>query len=499
MAEESTTEHPSTRQIEGVVSDRLHAILSEITAEIKDRLKADRVSVFLFDRENCELWSVVSQEKKTMCLDARLGIAGHVAMTGEVVNVEDAYEHPLFYKEVDLETGYRTRTLLAVPLRNSRGEVMAVGEAVNKYKGRFTSADAEAMQTLVTPIAKTLEGISFKKPGGVIHTFERPGEGFSTQKIVGMSHKVESIIRLIDQIRDCSVDVLIQGESGTGKELVARALHYNSPRANGPFVALNCAALPDNLVEAELFGIERGVATGVERRTGKFEAANRGTLFLDEIGDLSLTAQAKLLRALQERAVDRVGNTKPIPIDIRIIAATNRDLLGAIREKQFREDLYYRVKVIRVQTPPLREITEDIPLLANHFLEKHCQDMNVDLKSFTPAALQCLMGYAWPGNNRQLENEVKRLIAFVRGTSIKEEHLDPTIRNLDTPAPAEQESKEPAPVPPPTRTLPEAIDSLERRMIEEALRKSAGNKQKAAQALGLSRQGLIKKLKRLGL
>ena len=212
MAEESTTEHPSTRQIEGVVSDRLHAILGEITAEIKDRLKADRVSVFLFDRENCELWSVVSQEKKTMCLDARLGIAGHVAMTGEVVNVEDAYEHPLFYKEVDLETGYRTRTLLAVPLRNSRGEVMAVGEAVNKYKGRFTGADAEAMQTLVAPIAKTLEGISFKKPGGVIHTFERPGEGFSTQKIVGMSHKVESIIRLIDQIRDCSVDVLIQAK-----------------------------------------------------------------------------------------------------------------------------------------------------------------------------------------------------------------------------------------------------------------------------------------------
>ena len=157
-----------------------------------------------------------------------------------------------------------------------------------------------------------------------------------------MSHKVESIIRLIDQIRDCSVDVLIQGESGTGKELVARALHYDSPRANGPFVALNCAALPDNLVEAELFGIERGslpASSGAQANSRR----NRGTLFLDEIGDLNLTAQAKLLRALQERAVDRVGTTKPIPIDIRIIAATNRDLLGAIREKQFREDLYYRV------------------------------------------------------------------------------------------------------------------------------------------------------------
>ncbi|HEY7556808.1 MAG TPA: sigma-54-dependent Fis family transcriptional regulator [Candidatus Binatia bacterium] len=499
MDGDTTTEPPSTRQIDGVSSDRLRAVLSEITAKIKERLHADRVSIFLFDREKCELWSVVSQEKKTMCLDARLGIAGHVAMTGNVVNVEDAYEHPLFYKEVDLETGYRTRTVLAIPLRNSRGEVIAVGEAVNKSKGRFTDEDAEAMQTLVAPVAKTLEGMSFKKPNGVTDAYQRPGEGFSTQKIVGMSHKVESIIRLIDQIRDCTVDVLIQGESGTGKELVARALHYNSPRANGPFVALNCAALPDNLVEAELFGIEKGVATGVERRTGKFEAANRGTLFLDEIGDLNLTAQAKLLRALQERAVDRVGNVKPILVDVRIIAATNRDLFGAVREKQFREDLYYRVKVIHVQTPPLREITEDIPLLANHFLEIHCRAMNVELKTFTPGALQCLMSYAWPGNNRQLENEVKRLIAFVRGTSIKEEHLDPTIRNLDSPAPAVRGAKEPTPAPPSTPTLPEAIDSLERRMIEEALRKSAGNKQKAAQALGLSRQGLIKKLKRLGI
>jgi Nif-specific regulatory protein len=497
MDGDTTTEHPSTRRIDGVASDRLDALLSEITGKIKERLQADRVSIFLFDRENCELWSLVSQEKKTMCLDARLGIAGHVAMTGEVVNVEDAYEHPLFYKEVDLETGYRTRTLLAVPLRNSRGEVIAVGEAVNKSKGRFTGEDAEAMQTLVAPVAKTLEGISFKKPGGVTDAYERTGDGFSTRKIVGMSHKVESIIRLIDQIRDCSVDVLIQGESGTGKELVARALHYNSPRANGPFVALNCAALPENLVEAELFGIEKGVATGVERRIGKFEAANRGTLFLDEIGDLNLSAQAKLLRALQERAVDRVGNVKPIPIDIRIIAATNRDLFGAVREKQFREDLYYRVKVIHVQTPPLREITEDIPLLANHFLEKHCRAMNVELKSFTPAALQCLMGYAWPGNNRQLENEIKRLVAFVRGKSIKEEDVDAAIRSSDIPAPAGRESKEPAPSP--TPTLPEAVDALERRMIEDALRKSAGNKQKAAQALGLSRQGLIKKLKRLGI
>jgi Nif-specific regulatory protein len=497
MDSDSTTANPANRSLDNVVSDRLHASLTEITAKIKERLQSDRVSIFLFDRESCELWSVVSEEKKTMRLDARLGIAGHVAMTGEIVNVEDAYEHPLFYKEVDQETGYRTRTLLAVPLTNSRGEVIAVGEAVNKYHGRFTAEDAQAMQSLLAPISKALEDVRLKKPGGAGANHEKPEEGFATQKIVGMSHKMESIIRLIDQIRDCSVDVLIQGESGTGKDLVAKALHYNSPRAHRPFVALNCAALPENLVEAELFGIEKGVATGVDRRIGKFEAANGGTLFLDEIGDLSLAAQAKTLRVVQERAVDRVGNIKPIPIDVRIIAATNRDLLKAVGEKQFREDLLYRLKVIYIQMPPLREITEDVPLLANHFLEKHCQAMGVELKSLTAALMQCFVRYSWPGNNRQLENEVKRLIAFVRGKSIREEHLAPELRNYnDTVAePTTSETAKPAPLPP--QTLPAAVEALERRMIDAALTECRGNKQKAAQVLGLSRQGLIKKLKRL--
>ena len=481
---------------------RVQSALTEVAAEIKNRLQADRVSVFLFDRESCELWSVVSQETRTMCLDARLGIAGHAALTGQVVNVADAYEHPLFYKEIDLKTGYRTRTLLAVPLKNHRNEVIAVGEVVNKYQGSFSDEDATTMQSLLAPFAKTLERIPLKKPGSITETQAHLPEGFSTQKIVGMSHKTEAIIRLIDQIRDSSVDVLIQGENGTGKELVAKALHFSSPRANRPFVALNCAALPDNLVEAELFGIEKGVATGVERRIGKFEAASGGTLFLDEIGDLSLAAQAKILRVLQERAVDRVGGGKPIPIDVRIIAATNRDLYASIKAKQFREDLYYRIKVIHIQTPPLREIREDIPALANHFLEKHCKMMGVELKSFGPGAMQTLMRYHWPGNNRQLENEVKRAIASVRSKTITEEHLDASIRNsesFDVPKPAAQEAKPSTPVAPTAQTLGDAVEALERRMIDDALRQCHGNKQKAAQVLGLSRQGLIKKLKRLGL
>ncbi|HXV80942.1 MAG TPA: sigma-54-dependent Fis family transcriptional regulator [Candidatus Binatia bacterium] len=483
------------------------SLLELITIETKALLKADRVSIFLLDREKCELWSVISQEKRIMRFDARLGIAGSVAMTGQTINVPDAYDHPLFYKEVDLKTGYRTQTLLAVPLRNLRGEIIGVGEAINKETGLFTDEDAEILQTLAAHVSDTIETTQLERQlqdYPLRKENDRPedaGGGFSTRNIIGMSYRIQSIIRLIDQIRDCSVDVLIEGESGTGKELVAKALHHSSPRSKHPFVAVNCAALPDNLVEAELFGIEKGVATGVDRRIGKFEEAQGGTLFLDEIGDLSLASQAKILRVLQERAVDRVGGRGSVPIDIRVIAATNKDLEAAIKERTFREDLYYRLKVIHIQTPPLREVREDITGLANHFLNKYCEAMQTDPKQFAPPALQSLQSYAWPGNARQLENEVKRLVASVRGKVIAEEQLDSSIRNGQDPvtvpptvaAPAKQSLSGRR------QTLPEAVEALERTMIEEALRETRGNKQQAAQILGLSRQGLIKMLKRLGL
>ena len=517
-AQTPTLEIPPS-QSESKHADRLRAILNVckrmtsvgdvislldlITIETKALLKADRVSIFLLDREKCELWSVISQEKKIMRLDARLGIAGSVAMTGQTINVADAYEHPLFYKELDLQTGYRTKTLLAVPLRDLRGEIIGVGEAINKSEGLFTDEDAELLQTLAAHVSDTIETTQLERqlqdhplpkendrPAGIV-------SGFSTQNIIGMSYRIQSIIRLIDQIRDCSVDVLIEGESGTGKELVAKALHHSSPRAKHPFVAVNCAALPDNLVEAELFGIEKGVATGVDRRIGKFEEANGGTLFLDEIGDLSLSAQAKILRVLQERSVDRVGGRGTVPIDIRVIAATNKNLEGAIKDRTFREDLYYRLKVIHIDTPSLRDVPEDIPDLANHFLNKYCQFMQTELKQFTPGALQSMLSYTWPGNARQLENEVKRLVASVRGKSITGDHLDASIRNPETVMEKPLTQEKPAPQLSSSRSLPVAVESLERRMIEDALRESGGNKQKAAQTLGLSRQGLIKKLKRL--
>jgi Nif-specific regulatory protein len=469
-----------------------------VTKEAKALMGADRVSIFLFDRDRCELWSAISQENKIMRLDARLGIAGKVAMTGQPINVADAYEHPLFYKDIDLQTGYRTRTLLAVPLRNLKGEVIGVCEAINKHEGTFNDEDSEILETLAAHAADAFETAQFRRfienqrsPSSALNGLPLKS-GFPTQNIIGMSHRIQGIIRLINQIEESSVDVLIQGEMGTGKELVAKALHYNSPRAEGPLVALNCAALPDNLVEAELFGIEKGVATGVERRIGRFEQADGGTLFLDEIGDLSLTAQAKILRVLQERSIDRIGGKKPTTIDVRVIAATNKDLEQAIKERTFRADLYYRLKVVHVQTPPLRDVPEDIPLLANHFLAKYCKAIQMEPKEFTSEALECLKGYPWPGNARQLENEIKRLVASVRGKTIHEDDLDILIRSLRRNT--EDDHGEVVS----SRSLPAAVEQLERQLIQEALRDCGGNKQKAAHVLGLSRQGLIKKLKRLG-
>ena len=487
------------------------SLLELITTEATALLHADRASIFLLDREKCELWSVITheKEKRILLFDARLGIAGAAAMNGQTINVADAYEHPLFFKEVDQKIGYRTKTLLAVPIRNARGEIIGVGEAINKKSGMFTDEDVNTLQALAAHVCDAIETTQIDRvlPGQQDNEIGKEiGGEFSTRNIIGMSHRIQAVVRLIDQIRDSSVDVLIQGESGTGKELVAKALHYNSPRSRHPFVAVNCAALPESIVEAELFGIERGIATGVDRRIGKFEEAQGGTLFLDEIGDLSLPSQAKILRVLQERSVTRVGARTAVPLDLRIIAATNKDLEREIKDGHFRVDLYYRLKVIHIETPALREVPEDIPLLANHFLEKYSKSIKTEPKQFTPAALECLTSYQWPGNERQLENEIKRLVASVRGTAIGEEHIDPSIlapektiegstvsSALTKPGMEKVSEASPRSL----KSLPDAVEALERRMITEALRESGGNKQKAAQALGLSRQGLIKKLKRL--
>ncbi len=473
----------------------LPVLLDLIARDTARLLEADRASIFLLDRLKGELWSQVALGSEPIRFDASQGIAGACVQKGETINVVDVREHPLFFAGVDADKGYETRSILALPLRNHTGEIVGAFEVLNRKEGSFTEDDEVLARALASQAAVAIETAQLveelqKHRDQLIdentQLRKEVEEKFSTRNILGGSEKLQAVLRLIDQIRDSSVDVLITGESGTGKELYAKAIHYSSPRAHSPLVALNCAAMPDNLLESELFGIEKGVATGVDRKPGKFELAHGGTLFLDEIGDLSLAAQAKILRALQERTVERVGGRKSIDVDVRVLAATNKDLEAEIAKGEFREDLYYRLKVVHLETPALREIADDVPILANHFLEHICGEMGKPRKKFSPKALQTLRAYGWPGNVRQLENEVKRLVAVIREKVIEPEHLSESIQGRDAGRVASGNG----------RSLREVVEELERQLIRDALDAEGYNQVRAARALGLSRQGLIKKMKR---
>ena len=277
--------------------------------------------------------------------------------TGQIINVSDAYSDARFYTGIDDRTGYRTHNVLAVPVRNQQGEIIGAFEALNKRSGAFSARDEESLLALASHAAIAVETAQLigelrrnqdELTQQNAHLWREVENRYATHGIIGTGQRIQQIVRLVERIRDSVVNVLITGESGTGKELAAKAVHYNSPRVRKPFVALNCAALPETLLESELFGIEKGVATGVNSRVGQFQKADGGTLFLDEIGDLSLTAQAKILRVLQERVLERVGGRNSIPVDVRLLAATNKDLEAEIAKGNFREDLYYRIKVIHI-------------------------------------------------------------------------------------------------------------------------------------------------------
>jgi Nif-specific regulatory protein len=468
-------------------------LLETLAREAARLLDADRASIFLLDRERCELWSEVAMgTEQPLRFDARLGIAGEVALGGKTVMVSDAYGDPRFNPAIDALTGYRTRSILAVPLKNESGNVVGVFEAINRRKGTFTREDAQLLEALAqhagiaTETALLVGRLERRRAELEAENRKllREVQGrFPTRNILGTSPLIQRLVRQIEEIAGSNVEVLITGESGTGKELVAKAIHYSGEGSSGPFVALNCSTLPDNLVEAELFGIEKGVATGVDRRIGRFETAQGGTLFLDEIADLSQAAQAKILRALQERVIDRVGGRKPIPVDVRILAATNRDLEFEIAESRFREDLFYRLNVIHIRTPALREMREDIPLLAGHFLTRACESLGRPSKRLSPQALRTLGRYHWPGNVRELENEMKRLAVTVRREVVAPGDLSETVRG------GAKSSVQ----------LKDAVEELERSMIRQALASCGQNRVQAARMLGLSRQGLLNKMQRYGI
>jgi len=294
--------------------------------------------------------------------------------------------------------------------------------------------------------------------------------------------------------------VLLEGESGTGKELFARALHALSPRADGPFVAINCAAIPETLLETELFGHEKGAFTGAnQRKPGKFELAHRGTLFLDEIGDLPLSLQAKILRALEEKRFERVGGTAPLQVDVRVVAATNRHLKAAVAARQFREDLYFRLSVFPITIPPLRERPDDIPMLAKYFIDKFCRDLNKKPLVFAPSAVEELRVYAWPGNVRELQNCIERACILTEGDTIHARHLSLSFRAA-VPAVADDDAWSKIDL---SGTLADAtrrvVGEIERRKIHQALDEAGGNRGRAAEVLQVSYKMLLAKLKDYGL
>ncbi|MFV8978952.1 sigma 54-interacting transcriptional regulator [Serratia fonticola] len=336
--------------------------------------------------------------------------------------------------------------------------------------------------TLQLTLARALEHTSLKSENQDLKQRLR----FDQQNFIGRSEPMRKLLEMIAMIAPSEATVLISGESGTGKELIARAVHANSLRKERPLVSINCAALSESLLESELFGHEKGAFTGADkRREGRFMEADQGTLFLDEIGEVSPLMQAKLLRAIQEREIQRVGSNQTLSVDVRLIAATNRDLLADVEAGRFRQDLYYRLNVVTVDSPPLRARSEDIPLLAMHFLAKFAERNRKPVKGFTPLAMDMLLKYPWPGNVRELENSVERGVILLSGDFISEKELPLSISQcVDVQ---------------PDRRCGQAIQPLEqveKQAILAALEQTAGNKTEAAKQLGITRKTLLAKLQK---
>jgi DNA-binding NtrC family response regulator len=345
-----------------------------------------------------------------------------------------------------------------------------------------------SLAELVLVIRKELDATHLREENRSLR--EALGLKYKYDNIIASSEKMQAVLRLVERVAPTNATVLIGGESGVGKDLIARAIHHHSQRASGPFIKINSTAIPENLLESELFGYEKGAFTGATTsKPGKFELADKGTLFLDEIGDVPPATQVKLLRVLQEREFERLGGTKTLKVDVRLIAATNRDLRAALEEGTFREDLYYRLNVVAIDIPPLREHKEDVPALVNSFLQKYAREMEKPPQTITPAAMRVLMDFHWPGNVRELENVIQRAVTLSASAAIEVADIQ-----IDLPTARAAAAGGSNHLLPPGMTL----DQWEEEAIREALRQANGNKSQAARALGLSRNALRYRLSKMG-
>jgi transcriptional regulator with GAF, ATPase, and Fis domain len=425
------------------------------------------------------------------------GIAGWVARTGQGVVSNQVAQDPRFFSGVDQQTGFLTKSILCAPLKQ-RDQIIGVIEALNTTTpDGFTPDDLQLLMAFggLAATAMTRAKVFDRVRNENVVFQEKIQDSY--RLVVGQSPVMQEVLRLARTAAVANTTILLLGESGTGKEVLARAIHHWSPRAEQPFVAVNCTALTPELLESELFGHEKGAFTGaIAQKKGKFELADGGTLFLDEIGDLAPTLQVKLLRVLQEKEFQRVGGVKDLRADVRILAATNRDLRHALQNNTFREDLYYRLNVLSLTLPPLRDRREDIPALTHYFVDHYCREMNRSRPAIEPAALECLQNYFWPGNVRELQNVIERAVVLSPGLTITHADLPAELRRPPVGSPnaaAQREDIDDA------LPLAEAIDAFTRIRIRKTLEAASGNQTVAAARLGLPQSNLSRLMKRLGL
>jgi Nif-specific regulatory protein len=490
----------------------LDELIPLVVAKCRETFDAEGTAVLLLDRDGRHLFfpyvdeenPEIAERLSSLRFPAGQGIAGSVLDGGTAQRIDDAAADARFYTEIDRQTGLTTRNMLVAPLTGRRGAI-GVMQIVNRRGGAFTDDDLDLLIGLAGSVGVAIENAQLwaeqkasadrlRAEVGVLRRDRARRERFGD--MIGATPAMLDVFRLMESAAASPIAVLVQGETGTGKELVARGIHEASARGSGPFVAVNCAALPEALLESELFGHRKGAFTGAQHdQRGFFEAASGGTIFLDEIAEMPLAMQAKLLRVLQEGEVTPVGDRQPRKVDVRVVSATNRDVLVEIGERRFRDDLYYRLGAFPIHLPPLRERREDVPLLAERFLAVAAARAGKPVTGFVPAAMDVLLGFAWPGNVRELANEIERAVALTgAGEKIGPDQLSAKLKAHGAAAPGA-----PAGASRTTSDLREARTAFEVDFIAKVLRESGGNVSQAARALGISRVALQKKMKEYGL
>lgn len=492
---EVSTTLGSTQNLE----DSLHQVL-ELLARYTG---VSRGTISLFDPLENEL---VIQAAHGLTEEAKVkgrykvgeGITGRVFETGEPAVVPSINKEPLFLNRTGARKDLHRRDIsfICVPIKHANKSIGTISvDRVYQQEDIALEEDVRFLSILASMISQTAQlyrSIREERERLLdenIQLRHELHEKYRIHNIIGSSRKMREVFEMVEKVAASNATVLIRGESGTGKELAAHAIHYNSPRAEKPFIRVNCAALPESLLESELFGYEKGAFTGAhDRKIGRFEMAQGGTIFLDEVGEFSIPTQAKLLRVLQEKEVERLGGTSTISLDVRVITATNKNLEEAVKAGLFREDLYYRLNVFPIYLPPLREKKEDLPLLVDFFVNKYAKEHNRKIQRVSTQAIDMLMSYHWPGNVRELENCIERAILISTSSVIQGHHLPPTLQLPSGQSPQSGRV-----------TFQRALENYERELILDALKSAQGNQSQAARILGSSWRVIGYKVKKLGI